>query len=261
MKIIVNGIKLAYDTLGEKGYPLVLIHGFALDHTIWLEMASKHLRDHRVILPDMRGHGESDAPKGAYSMALMAQDLAHLLDVLEINKAVVCGHSMGGYVALAFAAHYPARLGGMGLITTRAKADTDEKREGRYQLVEEVHQRGSIAVAETLASRLTYDEDIITQTQEMIVNTSSQGVINALQGMAERPNRTDLLPNIGIPSLVVAGKNDQIIDQAEAKAMADALPFGEFLSIPGAGHMPMIEKPAILGEGLNNLVRRVKDFH
>jgi len=261
MKADVNGIELAYDILGQVGYPLVLIHGFALDHTIWLEMASKHLRDHRVILPNMRGHGESDAPKGAYPMTLMAQDLTRLLDFLGINKAVVCGHSMGGYVALAFAEIFPERIAGIGLITTHANADTDEKREGRYQSVEEVRKRGSVAVAESLAPRLTHDEGIINQIHEMIVNTSPQGIIGALQGMAERPERTDLLAEIDVPSLVVAGEEDQIIDIDDARGMADALPHGEFLPISGAGHMPMIETPAELGEGLNQLINRVKRYH
>ncbi len=261
MKTNVNGMEMAYEILGQTGYPIVLIHGFALDHRIWLEMGSKHLRNHRVILPDMRGHGESDTPNGAYPMVLMAQDLAHLLDYLQVNKAIVCGHSMGGYVALAFAAKYPERLAGLGLITTRAHADTDEKREGRYQMIEKVRERGSIAIAEALAPRLSHDEEIMRQTKEMIVNTSPQGIIGALQGMAERPNRLDLLPEIEVPSLVVAGKDDQIIDLPDAREMADALPHAEFLPIYGAGHMPMKEKPVVLAEGLNNLVKRVKGFH
>jgi pimeloyl-ACP methyl ester carboxylesterase len=260
MKININGIEMAYEILGQTGYPLVLIHGFGLNRTIWLEMASKYLRNFRVILPDMRGHGESEVPQAAYPMPSMAQDLAHLLDFLGMNKAVICGHSMGGYVTLAFAAKYPERLAGMGLITTRSNADSEEKRQGRYQMVEEVYKRGSIAAAESLAPRLTDDEKIIRVAHDMIAETSPDGIVGALMGMAERSDRTGLLATIEVPALVVAGEKDQIINLDKAEEMADALPNGKFLALSDAGHMPMMETPEALGEGLNGLIRQVKDM-
>jgi 3-oxoadipate enol-lactonase len=261
MKVSLNGIELGYEILGQAGYPLILIHGFAMDRTIWLGMSLKYLRDHRVILPDMRGHGESDAPQCAYPMTSMAEDLAHLLDFLRINKAVVCGHSMGGYVTLAFAEEFPERLAGMGLITTRARADSEKQRDGRYQMVEEVRKRGSIAVAESLAPRLTYNDEIVHEAHKLIAKTSPEGIIGALKGMAERSDRTNLLPVIEVPSLVVAGEKDQIINFDDARRMVEALPLVEFLPLSGAGHMPMMESPAALGEGLNHLVARVEESH
>jgi len=247
-------VHLAYEFRGRVTPPVVLLHGFAMNRSIWVDMAASHLGDQRVILPDLRGHGESDAPEGTYSMSLLAADLAYLLDDLGIEQAVVCGHSMGGYVALAFAKHYPQRLAGLGLITTNAQADPEDKRSGRLALIEQVRKQGSVAVAESLAPRLSNDPSVVDQAQQMIGAADPQGLIGALAGMAERPDRTDLLPQLTVPALVVAGEVDQITDFAAAKAMAEALPQGRFLSIPGVGHLPMTEAPAVLGDGLRSLL-------
>jgi pimeloyl-ACP methyl ester carboxylesterase len=259
MKIHVNGFDLAYEVIGQTGQAIVLIHGSALNRTIWRTVATKYLGNHRVILLDLRGHGESDAPPGDYLMSQMAEDVARLLEFLEISKAVICGHSMGGYVVLSFAELFPGRLSGLGLITTRASADSEEKRSGRYQMAEQVRQQGSRALAESLAPRLSNHGDIIQAASDMIANTNPQGTIGSTIGMAKRPDYWDLLPEIDVPALVVAGEEDQVINVADSRKMAETLPDGQFLSIPGAGHMPMLEKPELLGEGLVSLLNRVGD--
>jgi 3-oxoadipate enol-lactonase len=260
MKININGIQLAYDVRGRTGPPLVLLHGFGMDRSIWDDLVESQLGDQQVILLDMRGHGESDAPEGIYSMSLMAADLASLLDALGVKKAIVCGHSMGGYVTLAFAEHYPQRLSGMGLITTNAMADPEDKRAGRFALINQVRERGAVAVAESLAPRLSRNPIEVQKAQYLISSAASQGLIGALAGMAERPDRTALLSQVNVPTLIVAGEADQITDFASARAMADAFPQGQFLGIPGVGHMPMSEATAELGQGLRSLVARVTDY-
>jgi pimeloyl-ACP methyl ester carboxylesterase len=247
----INDIQIGYEQWGQGDRPLVLIHGFGLDRTIWRETAEQYLADYRVILPDVRGHGESNAPEGAYPMSLLAADLAGLLDHLQIEEAVVCGHSMGGYIALAFAAQFPDRLAGLGLITTRAEADSPEKRAGRYALVEAVRARGSVALAETLAPRLSHEPDLVQAAYEMIAATSPQGIIGAALGMAERPDRTALLDEIDVPALVVAGIEDQIVDLEDALGMVERLAQGEFVEINCAGHLPMWEQPESLGRALD----------
>lgn len=257
MKININGIQLGFDLLGTVKPPIVLIHGFGLDRSIWQQLASTHLGDQQVILPDVRGHGESDAPGGTYLMPLLANDLAHLLKSLGVEKAIICGHSMGGYISLAFAEQFPQMLAGLGLITTNANADAEDKRAGRYALIEEIRDQGAIVVAENLAPRLSNDHSVVEQAHRLIFKTAPQGLIGALGGMAERPDRTSLLQEINVPALVVAGGADKITEFEKAKAMAEALPQGQFLTIPEAGHMPMTEAPAELGQGLRNLIRRV----
>ena len=260
MKAKINEINFGYEIHGQKGVPLFLIHGFGLNRKIWLPMVTKYLKDQKVILPDLRGHGESDAPDGPYSMGLLAEDLVNLLEYLEIEKAILCGHSMGGYITLAYADQYPRRMSGMGLITTRAEADTEAGRAGRYEMVKAVKKQGAEPLSDSLGPRLTKDKELVQEMRIMLAETPPAGIIGALEGMAGRPDRADFLPGINIPALVVAGAEDQIIDLESAKKMADALPGGAFLSIPDAGHLPMLETPEALGKSLLTLAHRVEDL-
>lgn len=257
MKIEVNGTHLAYESWKGEGLPIVLVHGFGLDRSIWHDLVAKHLTQWQVILPDLRGHGGSDAPVGPYPITTLAQGLAQLIDQMGFEKVLICGHSMGGYVALAFAECFPHRLAGLGLITTNASADSAEKRAGRYTLIEEVRQRGSVAVADGLAPQLSHHPPVIEDAYRLIYQTSPDGLIGALEGMAERPDRTALLQKIEVPALVVAGEDDQIAGLDGARAMAAALPKGKFVSLPGVGHMPMLEAPDALGSALHSLMERV----
>lgn len=257
MKIKINGVQLGYEFWGKVAPPIVFLHGFGLDRSIWHDLVRKHLGDQQVLLFDLRGHGKSDVPEGPYSMSLLAEDVAQCLDALGVTKAVVCGHSMGGYITLAFAAQHPEMLAGLGLITTNAQADPDEKRSGRYALIEQVRARGAIAVAESLAPRLSYDENVINLSYRLILNTDPEGLIGALKGMAERPDRRALLPKISVPALVVAGEEDQITSLSDATAMANALPKGHILPLPGVGHMPMVEAVAELSQGLQSLIDKI----
>ena len=257
MKAKINGIQMGYDVIGDEGTPIVLIHGFGLNREIWKKMAESFLIPHRVILPDVRGHGESDAPEGAYPMRLLAEDILSLLDFLKIDNAAICGHSMGGYITLAFAAKYPDRLSGLGLITTRAEADSVKNRADRYQMVDKVKQDGSIVLAESLAPKLTKDEKIREKSYDMLIKTDPVGIIGVLQGMAERPDRRDFLSKIRVPSLVIAGDQDQIIEVEDARKMSQSIPKSRFHLVPGAGHMPMLEEPKLTSEGLSWLMTQL----
>ena len=257
MKAKINGIQMGYKEFGEEGQPIVLIHGFGLNRTIWKEMVENYFSNHRVMLPDVRGHGESEAPKGAYPMTLLAEDILRLLDFLKIEKAAICGHSMGGYITLAFADRYPERLSGVGLITTRADADSAEKRLDRYQMVDEVKENGAVVLAESLAPKLTKDEAVLDEAYEILSNTAPLGIIGVLKGMAERLDRRELLSRIRVPTLVIAGDQDQIIEVEDARQMAMAVPNSRFHLISGAGHMPMMEKPKDVAEGLDWLISKM----
>jgi len=257
MKVILNGCGLAYEVRGEIGIPLVLIHGFGLNRRFWYEMISSKLDKSHVVLVDVRGHGESDAPKGSYSMSLLAEDVLALLDYLGIKKAIICGHSMGGYISLAFAAAFPERLAGLGLITSRARADSEIQRQNRYALIEKIQRESVAALAASLAPRLTKNAALVEQAYKIIIETPAQGIIGAAYGMAERPDRMDLLCEIKVPSLVVAGEEDQIVSIAEAKHLAEQLPQGIFLPIAAVGHLPMLEQPGTLGDGLLLLKNQV----
>jgi pimeloyl-ACP methyl ester carboxylesterase len=257
MKTKINGIEVAFEVTGKNSPPLLLMHGFGLDRSIWHELVENHLGEQQVILPDLRGHGESDVSPAPYAMSLMAQDVAGLLEFLGVDQAFVCGHSMGGYVALAFAEQFPGKLAGLGLITTNAMADSPEKRTGRYALIDEIQARGSGAAADNLAPRLSHNLDVIHQAHVLISQCDPGGLIGSLQGMAEREDKMARLGHITVPALVVAGKEDQITNVIGAQAMAEALPQGVFFELAGVGHMPMLEDAAALGQALQSLVNRV----
>ena len=258
MKAKINGIELAFDLIdGHPPAPL-LLHGFGLNRTIWRELIENYLGGQQVIVPDLRGHGESDVPPGPYSMALLAQDMAGLLESLGVERAIVCGHSMGGYVTLAFAEQFPEKLAGLGLITTTALADSADKRTGRYDLIKQVQKRGSITVAESLAPRLSNVLGVVNQSHALISQCDPMGLIGSLQGMADRDDKTDVLQKIKVPALAVAGEDDRITDYAESQAMAAAICEGTFIGMPSVGHMPMLENPNMLGQALCALTERVR---
>ena len=155
-KINVNGIKLAYTRRG-KGTPLVLVHGFPLDHHLWDQVIPLLEDTFDLIIPDLRGFGESSTVDSFYTMEDYAADLAGLLDHLGVQKTAIAGHSMGGYIALAFARLYPDRVGGLGLVSSQVLADSEERKQGRYKSAAEVAEHGIGSVVETMTPKFTSD--------------------------------------------------------------------------------------------------------
>src|SRR5689334_17964649 len=158
-KINVKDIQLAYDRRG-KGTPLILLHGYPLDHHLWDEVLPLLEDTFDVIVPDLRGFGESTIGASSPSMEDYAADIAGLLDYLGIQKAAIVGHSMGGYVALAFARLYPDRLTGLGLVSSQVLADPPDRREGRYKSAKEVLENGIDSVVTTMTPKFTADEQL-----------------------------------------------------------------------------------------------------
>ncbi len=240
-------VTLHYADLGQ-GTPVVLLHGFPLSGAIWHEQQQRLSDHYRVITPDLRGHGRSPAPWGAYEMDLLARDVLALLNLLLIEKAVIIGHSMGGYVALAAWKLAPERFMALGLIDSQAGADTEEGRQGRYKMADSVAADGSKIVAEAMLPKLFAPDlpagaPIIEQVRQMILDTQPAGIIGALKGMAARPDSGAQMRNLKIPVLLLTGDKDQIIPPEKAKAMAASLPPATLTIIENAGHMPMLEQP------------------
>jgi 3-oxoadipate enol-lactonase len=254
-----NPVQLYYEEHGQ-GTPVVLLHGFPLDHTIW-EPLLPVLKEHaRIILPDLRGHGHSPITDGTYSMRLMAADTVALLDKLQIDKAIVVGHSMGGYVGLAFAHAYPNRLAGLGLITTQAASDTPEKRQDRLNLADEIGRKGVKHLAENMSVRLTTRPELTPFLRTLILKMSPKGAIGSLKGMADRLDMTEFLPSITIPSLVLAGSDDVVIPVERSRRMEKMLGRAWLVEIPSAGHMPMMEYPQQVAEAIDQLIEGVNGF-
>jgi 3-oxoadipate enol-lactonase len=254
MKIEANQIHINFETHGQ-GQPAIFLHGYPFDHTIWDAMLPFLSGRIRSILPDLRGFGQTDAPNGMYTMRQHADDVAGLMDALGIEKAVLVGHSLGGYIALAFAQAYPQRLSGIGMVATQAVADTPEQRYGRYATAEKVLKEGSIVAAEMMPPIVTADPELQVRLRELILQAQPQGIAGTLKGMAERPNFTGDLPQIQAPVEIVAGENDRGIPLERSREMEKLFPNAHLVVIPNAGHMVMMEAPQLTAEAINRLFR------
>jgi len=243
------------------GPPLVLVHGFPLDHRMWQAQIEALADEHLVIAPDLRGFGASDVTPGTVTMQQMADDLAALLDVLAVGQPVtLAGLSMGGYVAWQFALRHRPRLARLILCDTRAQADTPEAAAGRLALADRVVAEGAAVVAETLLPRLfapsTYTQRpaLVAATREVILRTNPEGIAAALRGMAQRPDVRPQLREIEVPALVLGGEEDAISPPEEMQQIAQALPRGMWVPIPQAGHMAPCEQPQQVNQAIRQFL-------
>jgi pimeloyl-ACP methyl ester carboxylesterase len=256
---------LAYDDYGP-GPVVVLLHGFPLTRKIWRAQETSLGSMYRVIAPDLRGHGESAAPEGVYTVDTMADDVIELLDVLQITSPVVLGGlSMGGYVALTLMARYPQRFRGLMLIDTRATADTPEAARTREELARTVETTKSTKqVVDAMLPKLFSDEtrmkraDLIPPVKAAMERTPPRGVAGALRGMAQRPDRTAMLASITVPVLVLVGAHDAITPVEESRTMAAALPNAQLVVIPGAGHLAPLENSEAANAAMLGFLGKLK---
>jgi pimeloyl-ACP methyl ester carboxylesterase len=261
MQTTVNGILLSYTDEGE-GSPLVFIHGFPLSRATWSRQIDGFQPTHRVIAPDLRGLGQSEAQPGTNTMERYADDVHALLRQLETGPVVLAGHSMGGYVALAFARRHPELLRGLVLVATKAGADTPQAADGRRATAEKVELEGVDGVVDAMAPKMlaagNRDAAMAEQVRAFMEPSKPEGVIGALLGMAERPDSTPSLGRIRVPTLVVTGAADTVIPPAESEALAKGIPGAELVIIPDAGHLVAFEKPEEFNQALRGwLDRRV----
>jgi 3-oxoadipate enol-lactonase len=258
-RLTVNGVGLAVDVRGD-GPAVLFIHGYPHDHTIWAPQVDA-LDGWRRIAPDLRGMGQSDAPDLGYSMATYAADLAALLDTLGAERAVLCGLSMGGYVVFEFLRRWRERAAGLVLIATRASGDTADGRRARDAAAAQARDAGPRAIAEGLVSKMlasTAPGSLVERVRAMMAATPVAGMVGALGAMRDRPDSTALLPGLaGIPTLVIAGAEDQLIPVSETSAIADAIPGARLVVVPGAAHLPTLEAPSVVTDAIRTLLAGV----
>jgi 3-oxoadipate enol-lactonase len=260
---IVGGLELALEDRGA-GMPVLLVHGFPLDHRMWDAQIDALAGGYRVMAPDLRGFGQSAGGEGPVSMEQFADDLASLLDALAPGERIVlAGLSMGGYVAFQFARKYAARLRGLVLCDTRAASDTLPVAAGRRQMADRVRTDGPAPLVEAMLPRLLADTsferrpEVVASLRQMILASNRRGVAAAALGMAERPDMSGLLPEIGCPTLVVVGAHDAITPPAEMRALAAAIPQAQLVEIADAGHMSPMENPAAVTAALLEFLGRL----
>lgn len=243
------------------GPPVLFVHGFPLNHSMWRHQLQHLAPDFRVIAPDLRGFGGSDVSNGTVSMDRFADDLDVLLSCLGIEEPVVlCGLSMGGYIAWQFARRHPGRLRALILCDTRAGADPPDAVENRKRVAAMVLEHGAEQIASAMPSNLLspvtleHQPEILDELRQTIGSTASQGIAAASLGMAERPDSTGLLPTLDLPALLIVGEDDRISTVAEMREMAEAMPQGKLVEIPAAGHMAPLENPAPVNAALRDFL-------
>ena len=260
MRLDAGGITLDYGDDG-KGLPVVLLHGFANDRTLWQPQVDAFKARLRVIVPSLRGFGESTGADGsAIAMDTYAGDVARLLDHLGIDAAVVGGISLGGYVALAFALRYPARVRGLVLANTRASADTPAGVAAREEMARAVQARGAAAVVESYGDK-PFSSRCPAEVKETVRaamrRQGTPGLVSGTRGMAQRPDRIAALGAIRAPTLVIHGSEDQFIPASEAEVLHRGIAGSRYANLPGAGHLSNVDSPgafnAALGEFLDSL--------
>ncbi|WP_199617569.1 alpha/beta fold hydrolase [Paenibacillus alkalitolerans] len=265
-----DGIELEVYDEGS-GAALLFLHGFPLHKGMWEPQFTEFKSTRRVVAPDLRGFGGSRNSSAVgpgrmpepVTMAQFADDAAELLDKLGIDKAVVIGFSMGGYIAFELMKRHRERVAGLVLADTRAGADTEEGRAGRRKMAAAAMERGPVVAVEAMLTKLlspkTPDErpELAAAVERMMLDASGAGIAAAALGMAGRSDMTELLPDIQVPALVIVGEDDAITPPETARSMAEAIPDAAYAVIAGGGHLANMERPAEFNRVLSDWLREI----
>lgn len=268
---LINGVELAYyDSRSEDGGAeagksdvIVLLHGYCGSSAYWEHIAEELEQSVRVIAPDLRGHGRSSAPgDDTYTMELYAEDIAQMLIQLQINNAILLGHSLGGYITLAFAERYSKKLSGFGLIHSTALEDSEAAKQNRDKAVAALEENGVQAFVDGLIPKLFAPanvdklQDEVERGKQIGYGTALHGAIATARGMKARANRKQVIEQTGLPVLLVAGANDKLIPTESTFAAAASTTVK--LELDAAGHMGIIEQPKELAAAILNFVKTAR---
>ncbi len=259
MNSVINGIDVHYEVQGA-GPPVLFVHGFPLSHRLWTPMVERLGDDYMLIMPDLRGLGQTEATDTC-TMAMFADDLKALLDSLDVTEpVVVVGLSMGGYVAFEFFRRHRLSVRAFVLADTRCQADPPEIVETRATVATRVLDEGSKVVADGMIDLLFAPgtpETLRKEWHEIMAASSPVGVAAALDAMAKRVDSTATLPQIYVPTLVIVGENDAITPPRDAEFMQAAIPNAQLEIIPEVGHMTPVEAPQRFAEALKRFLSDV----
>jgi len=262
-RINVGDIEMAVSDIG-RGQPILFIHGFPLDHSMWDRQAERLSKKYRVLAVDLRGFGASDVTAGTVSMEQFADDLARLLDALDVNQpVVVCGLSMGGCIAWQLIRKHPQRVKAFIACDTRVVADTEEGAQTRYKTAEKTLAEGASVVADAMIPKLFSDQtrnnspDIVDKTRQVILGNSPEGIAAGLRGLATRPDVSEQARTLELPVLAIVGEHDAISPVEEMRGWASSISGAELVVVPGAGHMAPLESPQFVNEAIERFLARL----
>lgn len=263
LSIQANGIVINYDDSGIGEIPIVFIHGFPFDKSMWEPQLNYFKLNFRVISYDIRGYGKTTSDERDPDMNLFADDLIAFLDALHIDKAIVCGLSMGGYILLNALDRYPEKIFAVILSDTQCIGDSAETKEKRTKSIASIEERGLTEFASAFVKNVffkdSYEENlkIIDKIKSVILSTSSQTVTGTLKALAERKDMCFSLREILVPALILVGEEDTITPLTESQRMKDNIPGSKLFIIPKAGHMSNLDQPELFNEYLNNFLSEI----
>lgn len=264
ISMLVNKHTINYYDEGPVNAPAVIfIHGFPFNKSMWSKQTEALKENVRVIAYDVRGHGDSHSGTEDFSIELFVQDLISLLDELEIDKAILCGLSMGGYIALNAVENYPDRFRALVLCDSNCVADSPEAREKRMKAIESIKENGVKKYVDDsiehflAAENYTAKPRLVSEIRSMMVNTEQQTLEKTLQALSNRKETCSKLSEIRIPVLIIVGKEDAITPPEAAKFIHEKI-VGSVLSIlPHAGHLSNLEKPEQFNDILKKFIASV----
>jgi 3-oxoadipate enol-lactonase len=257
----VNGITVSYDDIGS-GLPILFLHAFPLDRSMWAPQLGALVRQGRCIAPDLRGFGGSSASE-PYSMDQYADDAAELLDALGAESAIIAGLSMGGYVAFAFWRRHRDKVRALVLADTRAAVDSDEGREKRRRMIEVARARGAATVADMQVTSMVGETtrerrpEVVETIRAMMAAAPVEGIVGAQQAMLARPDSTPTLATIDVPTLILVGAEDTLTPPKEAQAIHERIRGSRLEILDQSGHICNLEQPAAFSHVMSEFVEGV----
>ncbi len=259
----INDLNLFYEERGDRqAQPILFLHGFPFDHSMWQRQMDALSQTHRCIAPDLRGHGQTTRRSASggnanapVTIEQMADDVIGLLDHLGVERATVCGLSMGGYIAFVLWRRHARRISRLILADTKAGADSEEARQNRYRLAELVKAKGASAAADAMLPRLFAPGNLggpaARHIRQIIERTPPDQIADTLCALAARPDSTGLLDTITVPCLVIVGEHDAVTPKADAELICRRAPGAQPpVVIPNAGHLSPLENPAAFNQAI-----------
>jgi len=260
----INGIAVYYEDTASSGTAIVFIHGFPFNHTTWDPQWEAFKGSFRLVRYDQRGHGQSDTGDGQFPLEFLVDDLIGLLDSLKIPKAVLCGLSMGGYVALRAVERNPERVAGLVLCDTKSEADTTQAKISRSNAIKTIKNKSLSEFCEPFLANVLAPEtriqkpEIVEAIRKIIMGNSAMGICGALLALAGRTDTTDALPAIKVPTLILVGEKDTVTPPLLSEKMKAAIPQAKMAIISSAGHLSNYENPYVFNQHLKQFLDQLK---
>ena len=261
-KIWAGEVNVSYVDEGKRiGIPIIFIHGFPFDKSMWENQIETLLPAYRVIAYDVRGHGDSNPGTEEFSLQLFTDDLFLFMDAMKIEKAILCGLSMGGYIALNAIKQEPLRVNGLVLADTQCFADTAEGKEKRFKTVDHIRENGLKQYADDSIKKLFSEtslqnkKEVVSGIEKIILKTDVETICNTLIALAGRMETCSALPLINVPVLIFVGAEDQVTTPEAAQKIQELIPGSALRVLENAGHLSNLEAADSFNLHLQNFLK------